>query len=81
MSNYRGKYPNKIKTVCSFLRKNGEPFASLCIETNAGAVYRVDAIHRDIPMPRTGQDITDWLLYLEPMNIDAQLLIKATFKE
>lgn len=81
MSNYRGKYPNKIKTVCSFLRKNGEPFASLCIETNGGAVFRRDARHRGMPMPQYGQDIMDWLLHLEPMNIDAQILINATFKE
>lgn len=63
---YRGKYPDRIKTVAS-----KDSCRAYDIVTNAGASFEFRVLHRHANSPQCGQDIQDWLFFVTPQNDEA----------
>lgn len=59
MSTYRGKYPNKIKSVTTFNGSNGSVFCS-CL-TNNGEIYTFSADSLGYDLPNPGDDIQKFI--------------------
>lgn len=69
---YRGKYPDRIKAVLSCLRKEGDIYAPLLIESNVGAKFIHRRLHTAAPMPKVGQEVEFWLYHVDPANDQAR---------
>lgn len=65
---YKGKYPDRISAVSSALRNSGERFASMLIETNGGAHFKLERLHACAPIPKVGQEVEFWLYHVYPLN-------------
>jgi hypothetical protein len=63
---YKGKYPNRIKTVASAFADGGR--GAFNLETNAGALFRFVVEHTRAAVPLIGQDIDEWIFHVTPMN-------------
>lgn len=62
---YRGKYPDRIKTVSGGYREG----AWHCtVETNGGAMFEFVKRHGLVNSPLPNQEIDAWILHLEPIN-------------
>jgi len=68
---YRGKYPDRIHSVSSCLRQEGDRWAPLLIESNDGARFVFRRLHVEAPMPKVGQDVEFWLYHVNPLNDQA----------
>ena len=70
---YKGKFPERIKSLCSFIRTQSdfeaERPAATSITTNSGAVFAFEWWHhKNGPRPQVGQEIEDWILHVAPVN-------------
>ncbi len=63
---YRGKYPDRIKTVSSAFACGGP--GAFNLETNAGGLFRFEVKNSRGGMPLVGQDIWEWILWIDPLN-------------
>lgn len=67
MTKYKGTKPHNIKTVSS-VTEEGKRFPSFLIETNSGAKFKLDHMHRNAPMPKPRQDVRDWFIWTTALN-------------
>lgn len=67
---YKGKYPDRIKTVASAFADGGP--GAFNLETNAGALFRFIAKDMRDGGPLVGMDVWEWILWIDPLNARAR---------